>query len=232
MAVRVLSVWVAILILSFVFTHSLEAEVFKWADENGLTHYSDKSVKKLNKFKKLKNTKARVSLPGTASPKTVQQNKSDREDFSEARGRLINLKARVNTCQNLPQKIEHCETFTCQMSHSSSDSFVIRHSISGMAGNNCHYEQTMPNNGRMTCNFSPWQRKQYGRLKGDMFSGHIIKSEPSVEMESSLKMVSMEKNKLQSRVIKEKTNYKLDGNETEKLFNEAIENGNCVITGY
>lgn len=223
---------------SFVFTYSLEAEVFEWVNENRSISYSDESTKNLNNFKKLKNLKARVLPPHTASFKTGQQQKNVHKDNSEAMERLINLKERVNslsgrinTCQNLPENIEFCKPYTCKMSHSSFDSFVISHSISGMVGNNCHYEQTMPNNVLMTCNFSPWQRKQYGRLKGDMFSGHIIKSEPSMEREASLKMGSMDKNKLQSRIMQEKTSYKSDGKKTEKLFNAAIENGNCVITG-
>jgi len=227
--VRVLSVWAAILVSSFVITHSLEAKVFKWVDANGTIHYSDKPAKKLNKLKKLKNTKARFSPPRTASPKTGQRQKNDREDFGEAKGRLINLKGRINTCQNLPEKIEYCEPYTCEMSHPIIEKFVIGHSISGMKDGKCHYERTMPNNGLMTCNFSAWQRKQYARLKRDMYSRKTIESETSVKMEASLKMDSMGKNNLQSKIMKKKTSYQLDGKETEKLFIEAIENGNCVI---
>ncbi len=39
--VRVISIWVFILILSFIFSPSLKAEILKWVDENGTTHYSD-----------------------------------------------------------------------------------------------------------------------------------------------------------------------------------------------
>ena len=202
-AVRVFSVWAAILILPFVFSSSLEAEIFKWVDDNGTTHYSDQPEQKI-----------------------------DRKDFGEAMGRLINLKERINTCQNLPGKIEHCAPYTCEMSHPLFDVFITRHSISGMKGGKCHYEQTMPNNGLMTCNFSSWQRKQYAQLKRDMFSGKTIENETSVEMEISYKMDSRGKTKSPSKIMKEKISYKGDGKETELLFNEAIKNGNCVINKY
>jgi len=38
---RVLSIWVVLLILSFVFLPSLNAEILKWVGKNGVTHYGD-----------------------------------------------------------------------------------------------------------------------------------------------------------------------------------------------
>ena len=202
-AVRVFSVWAAILILSFVFSSSLEAEIFKWVDDNGTTHYSDQPEQKI-----------------------------DRKDFGEAMGRLINLKERINTCQNLPGKIEHCAPYTCEMSHPLFDVFITRHSISGMKGGKCHYEQTMPNNGLMACNLSVEQRNNFAQLNRDMFSGKSIESKSSANMEGAWKWNSDGKTKSYTKVTKKKTSYKVDGKETKNMMNDALENGDCVITGY
>ena len=42
---RVFFVWTVILILFFVFSSSLEAEVFKWVDDSGKIHYTDEPLK-------------------------------------------------------------------------------------------------------------------------------------------------------------------------------------------
>jgi hypothetical protein len=38
---RIFSVWVTFLILSFVFSPPLTADILKWVDKNGTTHYGD-----------------------------------------------------------------------------------------------------------------------------------------------------------------------------------------------
>jgi len=186
-------------------------------------------AKKLKK-RKLKNTKARALLPPTTT-KTVWKQKNGREDFSEAKKRLINLKGNIETCQNLPEKIEHCEPYTCKTPHHKFNVSFI-HSISGVKDGKCQYEQTMPNNGLMTCNFSPWQRKQYAQLKQKLFSSKIFGNETPMEIRASFNMDSGGGTKSQSQDIKGKKIRLFGDKETEKLFNEAIENGNCIIDRY
>lgn len=43
--VRFFSIQAAILIMSFIFTPSLKADVLKWVDKNGKAHYSDRPQK-------------------------------------------------------------------------------------------------------------------------------------------------------------------------------------------
>jgi hypothetical protein len=96
---RIFSIWVPILILSFVFSASLNAQILKWVDKNGTTHYGDRpsgvkdyevvddsnlityskqSVKK-RKSKKYRRLPSRV-----VSPKTGQQQQQYRTEGSSS----------------------------------------------------------------------------------------------------------------------------------------------------
>lgn len=224
--VRVLSVCTTILMLSFVFTFSLQAGVFKWVDDNGNIHYSDQPSKNPNK------TQTQVSPSPNASPKTAQQHEKERKGFEKTLEFLINPKGRINKCQNLPERLEQCVPYTCEMSHPLFGRFVIDHTISGMKDGKCHYEQTMPNNGLMTCNLSVEQRNNFAQLNRDMFSGKSIESKSSADMEGAWKWNLDGKTKSYTKVTNKKTSYKVDGKETKNMMNEALENGDCVITGY
>lgn len=65
-----------------------------------------------------------------------------------------------------------------------------------------------------------------------MYSGKTIETGVSVKMEASLKMDSDGNTQSQSKITENKTNYKVNGVETQNFMNEAIEKGICVITGY
>jgi len=207
--VRVLSVCTTILMWFFVFTFSLEAVVFKWVDDNGKIHYSDQPAKIS------KNTKTLVSPSLAASPKTAQQQEKERKGFEKTMKWLIKPEGRINKCQNLPERLEQCVPYTCEMSHPLFGRFVIDHTISGMKDGKCHYEQTMPNNGLMTCNLSVEQRNNFAQLNRDMFSGKSIESKSSADMEGAWKWNSDGKTKSYTKVTKNKISYKVDGKETK-----------------
>jgi opacity protein-like surface antigen len=202
---------------------------FKRANKKSPRNEFKKNEAKKLKKKKLKNKTARVLPPPTVSPKTVWKQKNGREDFGEARKRLISLKGNIDTCQNLAEKIELCEPYACEMSHPKLNAYVI-HSISGVKDGKCQYEQTMPNNGLMACNFSPWQRKQFSGLKQKFFSSKTFEIETPMEMRASFNMDSEGGTK--SQVVKEKKNFLFDDKETEIMLNGAIKNGNCIIDRY
>ncbi len=222
---KILSGWIFIFILFFVSPISSEAKVYKWVDDNGKTHYSDRPS--LNSI----NTKTRVSPSLNASPKTNQQQKKDVKDFGKAMERLINPKGRINTCQKLADKIEQCMPFSCEMSHPLFGIFIVNNTISGMKNGKCHYEQTMPSDGLMTCNFSVEQRKQFAQLHRDMFSGKTIETNFSGKMEASIDIDSSGKTQSKSKITKNES-YKVDGKETKNIMDDALKNGDCVITGY
>lgn len=98
-AVRIYSVWVIVLMGSFIFSSTLEAEVYKWVDENGKTHYSDQSLgAKEVEFvddserityskppaKAWKNKKPRGLASRKLSPTTGQQQKPTRVEGSSS----------------------------------------------------------------------------------------------------------------------------------------------------
>ncbi len=221
--VRVLSVCTTVLMLSSVFTFSLEAKVFKWVDDNGKIHYSDQPAP---------NTKTLVSPSPAASPKPAQQQEKERKGFDKTMEWLINPEGRINKCQDLPERLEQCVPYTCEMSHPLFGRFIIDNTITGMKDGKCHYEQTMPPKGLMTCNLSEEQRNNFAQLNRDMFSGKSIESESSAEYEGAWKKNSDGKNEWILKATNKKSSYKVDGKETKNLMEEALENGDCVITGY
>jgi len=117
------------------------------------------------------------------------------------------------------------------MSHPLFGIFIINHTISGMKDGKCHYEQTMPSDGLMTCNFSVEQRKQFAQLHRDMFSGKTIETNFSGKMEASIDIDSSGKTQSKSKITKNES-YKVDGKETKNIMDDALKNGDCVITGY
>jgi hypothetical protein len=99
--VRVYSVRGAIFILFFVFSSSLEAETFKWVDDNGKEHYSDEPLKDkksewvddeeksyFSYHPADESTKRKTPRPpsGYTSPKKSRQKNIVRQGYSQSSG--------------------------------------------------------------------------------------------------------------------------------------------------
>lgn len=97
--VRFVSIFAATLIMSFLYSSSLKAEVYKWVDENGKTHYSDRPVKSADSewvedsglityskqpARRIKTKKYRSLTIPKSSPKSVQQPKPTRVEGSSS----------------------------------------------------------------------------------------------------------------------------------------------------
>ena len=95
MAMRVFSASAAIFMLAFIFSSPLEANVFKWVDSNGTTHYTDQPLGVENiewvgdselityskqPIKKLENKIKRVVPSRKVRPQVVQQPKKVTRD--------------------------------------------------------------------------------------------------------------------------------------------------------
>ena len=74
----------------------------------------------------------------------------------------------------------------------------------------------MPNDGLMACKLSKEQRIGYAANLRDIRSGKRIEYSASFDVASG----------------KSKSTMKVDGREARNYMNEAMENGDCVITGY
>ena len=107
--VRVFWVWRVILILFFVFSSSLEAEVFKWVDDSGKTHYTDEPLKgkdyewvdddegsyiAYQPSNKLQNKNSPISTSRTVSPKTSPQQEKARGAYGKTK---VETPARQNS---------------------------------------------------------------------------------------------------------------------------------------
>jgi len=99
--VRVFSVGSAILILFFVITTSLEAETFKWVDDDGREHFTDQPLKSknyewvdddektyfsYNPVEESSNRKAPGFSSGYAPPKTSRQQNTVRPGYGQSLG--------------------------------------------------------------------------------------------------------------------------------------------------
>lgn len=107
--VRVFWVWRVILILFFVFSSSLEAEVFKWVDDSGKTHYTDEPLKgkdyewvdddegsyiAYQPSNKLQNKNSPISTSRNASPETSPQQEKARSAYGKTK---VETPARQNS---------------------------------------------------------------------------------------------------------------------------------------
>ncbi len=107
--VRVFRVWRVILILFFVFSSSLEAEVFKWVDDNGKIHYTDEPLKgkdyewvdddkgsyiAYQPSNKLQNKNSPISTSRTVSPETSPPQEKARGAYGKTK---VDTPARQNS---------------------------------------------------------------------------------------------------------------------------------------
>ena len=220
---RGFSISAVILLLSFIYPPSSPAEVYKWIDENGTSHYSDQPRKTP------RHEKPMDSPSPKASQKTNQHPKVKPVGFGEAKKQVIPPTRIINRCEDLSEKIDRCDRENCGTPHPFLEGFIVEHTIAGLLGGKCRYQQTMANNQLMACKFSPWQRKQYAELIADMNSGKLVESAVSAEVKNPIQTDSLGETQSTSKDIDQPTIYQVDDRETQNFIKEAIERGNCVI---
>lgn len=119
------------------------------------------------------------------------------------------------SCDAFPGKLESCTKFKCQFTHPITGELMVKE-ILGLESGKCSYTEQMPNNGRMDCKYTESMRKAvaeyYTELAGAQSSTVRVKAD----------LVSG----------KSETKYTIDGKEVSNPLQEAMTNGQCVISGY
>jgi hypothetical protein len=88
--------------------------------------------------------------------------------------------------------------------------------IVGLDGDSCTYEEQMPQNGQMRCTYSESVRVAVAEYYRVTFSAEESRTEVHIEFPSG----------------ETGTRYTIDGREVGNPLNEAMSNGDCVISGY
>lgn len=122
--------------LLFLSTDTLEADMYKWVDDKGKTHFTDSPSKIPGKYIDKDKVGRLKSMPPAPKPLKIAKSPSSKH---------------VDTCGDLPEKLEKCEKFQCNQSHPFMKSFIIHHLVEADKPGGCLYNQTMPNNMIMSC---------------------------------------------------------------------------------
>lgn len=118
-------------------------------------------------------------------------------------------------CDAFPDKLDLCETFSCEFEHPFTGEMMER-KIIGLVNGKCQYTEEMPNNGKMDCEYSESLRKAIAQYYRDL----AIAESVGTNIEANLGSGDV------------KTTYTIDGKEVENPLQEAMDSGECIISGY
>lgn len=118
-------------------------------------------------------------------------------------------------CDAFPDKLDSCTEYKCQFVHPFTGENMTKE-ILGIIDEKCNYVEQMPNNGKMECKYLESMRKAAAQYYKDVAGAEST----GVEVNASL--VSGEV----------KTRYTIDGKEVANPLEEAMNDGQCVISGY
>lgn len=116
-------------------------------------------------------------------------------------------------CDAFPDNLDSCTRYKCEFLHIFTGEPMVKE-IFGIVDGKCNYVEEMPNNGKMECNYSESMRKAVAQYYRDVAAAESVGTEIQVGEEET------------------KTTYTIDGIEVENPLQEAIDNGQCVISGY
>ena len=120
-------------------------------------------------------------------------------------------------CADFFEMLSSCTEYTCEFAHPITGELMTRE-IFGLTDGICNYSEEMPNNGQMDCNYTEEMRKAVAQAYNDMMgegnfsvsvSGNL--SEGTADIEST---------------------YTVDGKTITNPGQEALDSGQCVISGY
>ena len=126
-----------------------------------------------------------------------------------------NFDKTADGCDAFPDKLDLCESFLCEFEHPFTGE-IMEKKIIGLVSDKCQYTEEMPNNGRMNCEYSESLRKAIAQYHRDL----AIAESAGTSIEADLGSGDTE------------TTYTIDGKEVENPLQEAMDTGQCVISGY
>lgn len=120
-------------------------------------------------------------------------------------------------CTDFSEMLSSCTEYTCEFTHTLTGELMTRE-ILGLKDGICKYSEEMPNNGQMDCDYTEEMRKAVAQAYNDMIregnfsvsvSGNL--AEDNYEIEST---------------------YTVDGKTVTNPGQEALDSGQCIVSGY
>lgn len=121
----------------------------------------------------------------------------------------------AENCNTFPDKLDSCLPYKCQFQHQLTGQTLIKE-ITGLNGDKCSYSEQMPNNGNMECQYTENMRKAVAQYYKNMASAESVGTSVNINLGSG----------------EQKTKYTIDGKEVENPLQEAMDTGQCVVSGY
>ena len=121
----------------------------------------------------------------------------------------------VPDCSAFPSKLHTCDAFSCTFKHPFTGELVER-KIIGLENGTCQYSEEMPNNGQMNCAYPEDMRKAVAQYYADIAPTKSTSTSIKIDLQSG----------------QAKTTYTIDGKEVNNPLQEALNNGQCTISGY
>ncbi len=116
-------------------------------------------------------------------------------------------------CSNYPSHLIDCSSFSCKLKHPFAGQMMEKKVI-GLEGDKCKTTEEMPNNGKMDCTLGKEMRVAIAKYLENVTNAKSTSTKVSTNMQST------------------KTTYKIDGKEVSNPLQEAMNNGNCKVSGY
>ena len=120
-------------------------------------------------------------------------------------------------CKEFPDMLENCTEYTCEFTHPLTGDILTRE-IVGVVNTKCSYTEEMPNNGRMDCEYSEKIRKAIAQQHRDINKTGTYGTEGSIKLGPEETEVNI--------------TYTIDGEIVENPLQEALDTGECVVSGY
>ncbi len=134
---------------------------------------------------------------------------------SEKTQEELNIESEPFSCDAFPDKLDSCESFSCEFEHPFT-SELMEKEIIGLVNGKCQYTEEMPNGGRMDCDYTENLRKVIAQYYKDL-----------VAAESAVTSIETDIGSEEAQI-----KYIIDGKEVENPLQEAMTNGQCTISGY
>ena len=145
----------------------------------------------------------------TTSPQEQKESETVQED---AQPKEVSLDA---NCDAFPEKLDSCTKYKCQFTHPMTGE-TMEKEILGIIDGKCNYVEQMPNNGLMECKYTDSMRKAAAKYYEDVAAAESSGTSVKADLGSG----------------EVETKYTIDGKEVSNPLQEAMTNGQCIISGY
>lgn len=122
----------------------------------------------------------------------------------------------IAECDDFPDMLESCTKYSCQFTHPLTGEQMTRE-IKGINNDKCVYTEQMPNDGVMDCQYTSEMRTVVASYYKDLEDSESFTTETSAELSSETQV---------------NTTYKIDDKEVDNPLQEALDTGQCVVSGY